>query len=83
MFEVVDRILDTYTVEIVNLTTREYGRDDFVLFGCRQNEYRVLGRLLQSFQKGVERLLRQHMDLVDDEERIFAYLWHYAHLFDK
>jgi hypothetical protein len=37
-----------------------------VWFGRGEYENHVLGRLFQRFQQGVECLLRQHMDLIDD-----------------
>ena len=54
-----------------------------MLLGCRQDKHGVLGRLLQILQEGVEGLLREHMNLIDDEERILAYLRHDAHLLDQ
>ena len=54
-----------------------------MLLGCCQDKYSVLGRLLQSLEEGVESLLREHMNLIDDKQRVFANLRHNAHLLDK
>ena len=55
-----------YAVKIESLTARKDGRGDLMQFRGRKAEKNVLGRLLERFQKRVERRDRKHMDLVDD-----------------
>ena len=43
-----------YAVEIINLTTRQNRRYDFVLFSCGENEYHIARRLLEGFEESVE-----------------------------
>ena len=83
IFKVFDRILDTDTVEIVNLAPRQNRRDDLVLLGGRQDENRMGGRLLQRLEERIERRGREHVDLVDDEDRITPHLRNDAHLLDE
>ena len=47
--------------------------------GC-QNKDRMTGRLFQCFQKGIEGCLRQHVNLIDDIDTVFADLWGNPHL---
>ena len=42
----------------------------------------MLRWLFQRFEEGVECRLREHMDLVDDEDRVVAELRNDAHLVD-
>ena len=48
-----------------------------------QNEDGVCGRLFERFEKGVECRGREHVHLVDDEDRVAAALRQDAHLFDQ
>ena len=83
MLEIPDGILDAYAVEVVDLAARKDRRQDLVFLRCGEDEDGMLGRLLECLQKGVEGLLREHVHLVDDEDRIFAHLRKYAHLIYK
>ena len=40
--------------------------------GCGKDKQNVRGRLLKSFEQGVERLCCEHMDLVDNIYPVFA-----------
>ena len=64
--EPADDGIHCHAVKIKALTARKNGRGDLVKLRGRQNEKNVLGRLLQRFQKCVERGDREHMHLVDD-----------------
>ena len=83
VFEVFDRVFDADAVEIVDLAAREDRGDDLVLFGGRQDEDGVCGRLLEGLEEGVEGRGRKHVDLVDDEHRVAAHLRNDAHLLDQ
>ena len=48
-----------------------------------QNENRVRRRFLQGFQKGIEGLLRQHVNLINDEHFVLSLLRLKTHLFDE
>ena len=41
------------------------------------------GRLLERLEEGVEGGRREHVDLVDDEDRVASHLRDDAHLFDE
>ena len=45
-----------------------------MLLGGGKDEYCVCGRLLEGLEEGIEGRLREHMDLVYDEDRIAACL---------
>ena len=53
------------TVKVKPLTARLNCEQNLVNLGGRQNKHNVLGRLLEDFKQGVERLRRKHMNLVD------------------
>ena len=54
-----------------------------MLFGSCEDKDCVCGRLLQRLEEGVECLLREHMDLIDDEDRVATHLRNDAHLLDQ
>ena len=83
VFKVTHRVLDADAVEVIDLTARENGGYDFVLLGCGEDEDGVARGLLQRLEEGVESLLREHMHLVDDEERVASHLREDAHLLDQ
>ena len=83
VLEVLDAVLDADAVEVVNLAARENRRDDFVLLGGGEDENRMGGGLLERLQKGVEGGRREHVDLVDDEDRVAAHLGDDPHLVDE
>ncbi|GFI53715.1 hypothetical protein IMSAGC022_00307 [Alistipes sp.] len=81
--QILHAVLDAYAVEVVYLASREDRGDDLVLLGGGQNEYGVCRRLFERFEKGVERLCREHVHLVDDEHRVAPLLRHDPHLLDE
>ena len=83
VFQVTHRILDADAVEVIDLAAREDGGYDFVFLGCGEDEDGVARRLLERLEEGVESLLREHMYLVDDEERVASHLRQDAHLLDE
>ena len=54
--------------QIEALAARQHGDRDFANFGGREHELHVRRRLLQRLQQRVERVARQHVDFVDDED---------------
>ena len=60
--------LDPAQVEA--LAARQDGDRDLADLGGGEDELRVRRRLLQRLQEGVERLLREHVDLVDDVDLV-------------
>ena len=51
--------------------------------GGRENEHNVFGRLFQRLEKGVERLRRQHVHLVDDVDLVPSLQWRKLDLFEQ
>ena len=68
-----------YAFEIVALTARLYRRGHFVYLRRREYEHDAFWRLLERFQKRIERLRRQHVHLVDDVDLVFAVGRHELH----
>ena len=60
------QLVDFDAAQVETLATRQNRRRHFTDFRRRKNEFDAFGRFFQRFQKRVERLLRQHMDFVDD-----------------
>ncbi len=58
-------------MKIESLAARKNRRGQLLRLGGRENEHRVRRRLLERFQKRVERAGRQHMHLVDDIDLVF------------
>ena len=56
--------------QVETLATRHHGHRNFADFGGGENEFYVLGRLLQRLQQGVEGVLGEHMHLVDDVDLV-------------
>ena len=54
-----------------------------MLLGSRKDEDGVLRRLLQSLEEGIERRRREHMNLIDDKDRVVALLRDDTHLLNK
>ena len=81
--QILDSVLDTDTVEIIDLATRKDCRDNLVLLSCCKDEDCVLWWLLQGLEEGVERRRREHMNLIDDEDRVATHLRDDAHLLNK
>ena len=53
-----------------------------LLGGCK-DKYRMAWRLLQSLKEGIERRSREHMNLIDNKDRVATLLWDDTHLLDK
>ena len=68
----VDQFLQREQTEIEALTARQDGPRDLHRLGGGEDEVHVLGRFLERLEKGVERTLRQHVHLVDDEHALLA-----------
>src|SRR5690606_28222608 len=76
-------ILHLDPIEIKDLTTRYYCRQNLVLFGCRKDENSIRRWLLQRFQKSIEGLLREHMHLIDNINLVPTRLWRNSHLLNQ
>ncbi len=70
-------------LKIEYLTTRQDRRQDLVLLRRCQDEDRIGRRLLQRFQKGIERRGAEHMHFIDDIYLVFACLRGKTHLFHQ
>ena len=79
-FQMVDGVGDSHSLEVVDLTARQDGRQYLVLFGRGQDENHVCGWFFQRFQKRVEGRRRKHVYLVDDENLVASHLWRNAGL---
>ena len=79
-FQVGDGVLNGHTLEVVDLASRDDGRQNLVLLGRGQDEDDVRRRLLERLQESVEGLLREHVNLVDDKHLVATYLRRYARL---
>ena len=78
--EVADYVRYADAVEVVCLAAAEDGGDDLVLLCCAEDEDGVCRGFLKRFEEGVERGLREHMDLVYDVHAVAAHLGRYLHL---
>ena len=74
MLKVVDGVANSHTLKVVYLATAQDGGQDFMLFGCGQNENHMCGWLLKCFKECIECSSRQHVNLVDDKYLVFAKL---------
>ena len=81
--QVTHRILHSDTIEVVYLATRENRWDNLVLLGGSEDKDCMLRWLLQSFQEGIERRRREHVNLIDDEYRVLTNLRQHSYLLDK
>lgn len=63
-----------HSLEVVDLAAREDGGQDLVLLGRGEDEDDMGGRFLQRLEEGIEGLLREHVDLVDDKDLVAAHL---------
>ena len=79
----VDGVLDSYALKVIDLTAAQYGWKNLVLLRCSQNEDDVVWRFFKGLQECVEGLLREHVDLVDNEHLVTSHLWRYAHLVNQ
>ena len=76
-------VLDGHAIEVVNLTTAQDRWQQLMLLCRSENENHIVRRFLQCLQEGIERLIRQHVHLVDDKHLIFTYLRRNARLFNQ
>ena len=81
--QILHAVLNLDAVEVVDLTTREDGGDNLMLLGGSQDEDSVAWWLLKGLEEGVERRRREHMNLVDNKNRVATLLRYDAHLLDK
>ena len=63
-----------HSLEVVDLAAREDGGQDLVLLGRGEDEDDMGGRFLQRLEEGIEGLLREHVDLVDDKDLVASHL---------
>ena len=83
IFQIADTILDTNTVEVEDLATRQNRRNDLMFLGGCQDEDGVCGRLFERFQERIESGSRQHMHLVDDIDAVTTHLRRDTNLIHK
>ena len=79
----VDDALNGDACKVIDLTTAEDGWQNLVLLRCGKDEHHIAWGFFQCLQEGIEGLLREHVNLVDDEYLIFARLGRYAHLLNE
>ena len=70
----VDSVSDSHTLKVINLTTAQNGWQNLMFLRCSQNEDDMCGWLLQRLQEGIESSCRQHVNLVNNENLVLAYL---------
>ena len=58
--------------EIKPLATGENGGGEFLDFGRGENKFYVSGRFFEGFEEGIEGLVGQHVDFVDDVDFEFS-----------
>ena len=58
------------TPEIKALAARKHGHRHLADFGGGENELHMRRRLFEGLEKGVERLLREHVHFVDDVDLV-------------
>ena len=81
--ELFDDILCRDALEIVGLTATQDGGQNLLLLGGTHHEDGMLRRLLKGLEERIERRCRKHVDLIDDEDLVFSYLWRNLHLIDQ
>ena len=72
--QLLDDVGHGHSLEVVDLAAREDGGQDLVLLGRGEDEDDMGGRFLQRLEEGIEGLLREHVDLVDDKDLVAAHL---------
>ena len=70
----VDGILRGHPLEVIHLAAAQNGRKNLMLLGGTEDEDNVGRRFLQGLEESIEGRWREHMHLVDDEDRVFARL---------
>ena len=83
MLQMTHDVVHRHALEVVDLASAHDGRQNLVLLRRRQDEDGMLRRLLQRLQERVERRLREHVNLVDDEHLVLADLRRNPHLLDE
>ena len=78
-----DRVRNGHSLEIVNLTSTENGRQNLVLFRGRQDKDDMRWWLLQCLEECIEGCGTQHVHLINDKHFVFANLWRDAGLFHE
>ena len=63
--QVADDVAGRHLLEVELQAARQHGDGYLLRVRRRQDEFHVLGRLFQRFQHGIERMVRQHVHLVD------------------
>src|SRR5215472_1451688 len=58
--------LNRYASEVVSLAAGKNGGKDLLRIGSRKQKLHMFGRLLESFEQGVEGRRREHVDFVDN-----------------
>ena len=74
MLQMINRVADGHTLEVVDLATREDGGQYLVLLGGGEDEDDVCGRLFECLQKSIEGSGGEHVHLVDDEHLVASQL---------
>ena len=70
-----DDLRHGHALKVIDLTTWENSREDLVLLRSSKDKDHVCWRFLQRFEESIESSLREHVDLIDDKDLIFACLW--------
>ena len=83
ILQLLHHVVDGDAREVVDLATRQYGGDNFLLLGGGKNEDGVGGRLLKCLEECIECRRRQHVHLVDDKHAILSDLRRNLHLVDE
>ena len=82
-FQMTDGVTHRHTLEVIDLTTTQDGRQNLMFLGGGKDEDDMGRGLFQRLQEGVEGSRGEHVYLVDDEHLVFAYLWWDACLFHQ
>lgn len=72
-----------YPVKVEYLAARQDGGDHLVFFRSGEYENSVGRGLFQRLQEGIESLVGEHVNLVDDVHLVFSKLGRVAHLIDQ
>ena len=83
ILEIVNCVIDSYALEVIDLTATEYGGENLVLLGGGEDEDWIGGRLFERLEQSIEGPLGEHVHLIDDIDAVLAYLRGYAHLLNE